>query len=99
MLRYPAYTFALGGNFIICSFFVTILLKSHFSAKAVFVINKVKRKIKIALKNYKDKYIIKKIPVVSEVVYGRKVGYKIRKINLAKEIENISATKIRKRIK
>tara|TARA_B100000029_G_C16798810_1_gene675859 strand:+ start:352 stop:513 length:162 start_codon:yes stop_codon:yes gene_type:complete len=38
--------------------------------------------------------IIKKIPVVSELIYGRKVGYKIRKINLPKSIENISATKI-----
>jgi len=57
----------------------------------------VKNIIKKTLKNYKNKYIIKKIPVVSEVVYGRKVGYKIRKIKLPKSIENISATKIRKR--
>ncbi len=65
--------------------------------KNPFKFDYVKKKIKIALKNYKNKYIIKKIPVVSEVVYGRKVGYKIRKIKLAKEIENISATKIRKK--
>ena len=58
--------------------------------------NYVRKKIKIALKNYKNKYIIIKIPVVSEVVYGRKVGYKIRKIKLSKKIEDISATKIRK---
>ena len=55
----------------------------------------VKRQINIALKNYKKKYIIIKVPVISEVVYGRKVGYKIRKINLSRKVENISATKIR----
>ncbi len=59
----------------------------------------VKKKIDNALKVYKKKYIIIKIPVVKEVVYGRKVGYKIRKIKLKKKIENISATKIRKNIK
>ena len=33
---------------------------------------------------------------MSEVVYGRKVGYKIRKIKLSQNIEKISATNIRK---
>ncbi len=55
----------------------------------------VKKKIKLALKNYENKYLIIKVPVISEVVYGRKVGYKISKIKLSKNIENISATKIR----
>ena len=54
-----------------------------------------KNKIR-SLKEHKGKFIVIKIPVVSEVVYGRKVGYKIRKVKLSKEIENISATKIRK---
>ena len=51
--------------------------------------------IKLALKNYENKFLIIKVPVISEVVYGRKVGYKISKIKLSKNIENISATKIR----
>ena len=50
------------------------------------------------LREYKHKYIIIKIPVVSEVVYGRMVGYKIRNIKLSKKIEKISATQIRKKI-
>lgn len=58
----------------------------------------VKKKIIESLKRYKGKFIIIKIPVVSSVVYGRKVGYKIRKINLPLNIEKISATKIRKKI-
>tara|TARA_Y100000992_G_C21056313_1_gene392013 strand:+ start:19 stop:387 length:369 start_codon:yes stop_codon:yes gene_type:complete len=57
----------------------------------------VKRKIIENLLDYKNKFVIIKIPVVSEVVYGRKVGYKINRINLPKKIENISATKIRKK--
>lgn len=56
----------------------------------------VKKNIIKNLKEYKNKFHIIKIPVVAEVVYGRKVGYKIRKVKLSKTIENISATKIRK---
>jgi len=58
----------------------------------------VKKKINNALRAFKGKYIILKIPVVKEVVYGRKVGYKIRRIKLDHKIESISATKIRKKI-
>jgi adenylylsulfate kinase len=36
-----------------------------------------------------------KIPDISEVCYGRKVGYKITRIKLNKKLEDISATKIR----
>ena len=60
--------------------------------------NLVKKKINEALKAYKNNFIIIKIPVVSSVVYGRNVGYKIRKISLSKNIEKISATKIRKKM-
>jgi cytidyltransferase-like protein len=56
----------------------------------------VKKNIVKSLKEYKDKFIIIKTPVVAEVVYGRKVGYKFRKVKLSKKLENISATKIRK---
>jgi len=35
------------------------------------------------------------IPDIEEVVYGRGVGWGIREIKLDKEIEKISATKIR----
>jgi len=36
------------------------------------------------------------IPDIEEVCYGRKVGWGIRKIKLDKQIEAISATKLRK---
>ena len=86
---------ALKKNKQVC---ILVMDSYKINHKNPFRFNYVKRQIEIALKNYKNKYIIKKIPVVSEVVYGRKVGYKIRKIKLAKKIENISATKIRKKL-
>ena len=58
----------------------------------------VKSLIKNSLTRYKNKFIVIKIPVVSEVVYGRKVGYKFRKVGLSRDLENISATNISKRI-
>ncbi len=36
------------------------------------------------------------IPDITEVCYGRKVGWGIRRIPLPEEIESISGTKIRK---
>ena len=42
---------------------------------------------------------ILKAPNISHIFYGRKVGYKIQRINLDKKIENISATKIRKKLR
>lgn len=77
---------------------VCILVMDSFgiNKKNPFKFNDVKKKIKKELRKFQNKYIIIKIPVVSEVVYGRKVGYKIRKINLPKNVEKISATNIRK---
>ena len=49
--------------------------------KNPYKFNFVKNKINQALKEYKDKFIIIKIPVVSSLIYGRKVGYKIKKIH------------------
>ena len=79
---------------------VAILVMDSFNinSKNPFQFHLVKKKINNELKKYKNKFVIIKIPVVSEVVYGRKVGYKIRKIKLPKKIEMISATKIRKKL-
>ena len=50
------------------------------------------------LKGYDDKYIIIKVPVVSEFIYGRKVGFKVKEI-VYESTKNISSTKIRKNSK
>ena len=55
----------------------------------------VKKMINKRLRAYKKKYIIIKIPVVKEVVYGRKVGFKVKRI-LDKKTGKISGTNIRK---
>ena len=74
-----------------------LVMDSHnINKKNPLEFSKVKKNIIKSLKEHKGKFIIIKIPVVAEVVYGRKVGYKIRKVKLSKKLENISATKIRK---
>jgi len=67
--------------------------------KNPFTFNQVKKKIENKLSKYVNKYQIIKIPVVSEFIYGRKVGYKINKYKIGKKLEKISATKIRKGLK
>lgn len=80
---------------------VAILVMDSFNInkKNPLTFRQVSKKIRNTLKEYKNKFIIIKIPVVGHVVYGRKVGYKISKIKLNKKIESISATKIRNKIK
>tara|TARA_B100000941_G_C28424738_1_gene510788 strand:- start:48 stop:413 length:366 start_codon:yes stop_codon:yes gene_type:complete len=78
---------------------ILVMNSYNINKKNPFKFNLVKKTINLELKSYKGKYIIIKIPVVSEVVYGRKVGYKIRKVTLPKKIQKISATKIRKKIR
>ena len=59
----------------------------------------VKNKIEKKLIKFRGKYQLIKIPVVSEVIFGRKVGYKIKRYKIKKNLEKISATKIRKKLK
>jgi len=64
-----------------------------------FKFRQVLKKIFIDLKEFKHRIKITLVPNISEICYGRTVGYKITKINLGKEIESISATKIRKELR
>ena len=77
---------------------ILVMDSYNINKKNPFRFSEVKRKINKKLDKYKNKYVIIKIPVVSEVIYGRKVGYKINKYNIGKKLENISATKIRKKL-
>jgi nicotinamide mononucleotide adenylyltransferase len=56
--------------------------------------------IKVELENegyiYGDKYVIITVPNITHITYGRDVGYTIEQEHLEEEIENISATDIRK---
>ena len=59
----------------------------------------IKKKISRDLIYFKKRIKISKLPNISEIVYGRKVGYKITKINLSKKIQKISGTNLRKKLR
>lgn len=56
----------------------------------------VKESIAEKLVGYEGRYQIMLVPNITNIVYGRDVGYKIEKVELGAEIESISATKVRK---
>lgn len=79
---------------------VILVMDSYkINKKNPFTFDQVKKKIEKKLKNFEGKYQIIKIPVVSEFIYGRKVGYKISRYKIGKKLEKISATKIRRVLK
>ncbi len=59
----------------------------------------VKKNIEKNLKEYEGKFEVIKVPNITNVCYGRGVGWKVEQIELSKEIEEISATKIRKKMR
>jgi len=63
-----------------------------------FTFLQVKDKIEEALSDYIGKFEVVKVPNITNICYGRGVGYKIEEIVLPKEIQKISATKIRNRL-
>jgi len=64
-----------------------------------FVFEDIKKRIEEKLKDYVDQFEVIKVPNITNIFYGRDVGYKIEEIILPKEIQEISATKIRELIK
>ena len=48
---------------------------------------------------YKNKFKVVLVPNITNICYGRGVGYKIEEIVLSEEIQKISATKIRKELR
>ncbi len=59
----------------------------------------VKKKIEDDLHYFKKRIKVSSLPNITEVVYGRKVGYKITQVNLPKKIQKISGTKLRKKLR
>lgn len=45
--------------------------------------------------NFSDKFDIMLVPNITQISYGREVGYTIKKHSFSEDIENISGTKIR----
>ena len=61
-----------------------------------FQFDEIKKRIEDKLKNYVGKFEVIKVPNITNICYGRDVGYKVEEIVLPDRIQAISATKIRK---
>ena len=64
-----------------------------------FKFSEIKKKINFELRLFKGRFKVVKAPNISNICYGRTVGYKFNKINLDKSITKISATNIRKELR
>ena len=59
----------------------------------------VKNNILEALKDYKNRIQVTLVPNITNICYGRGVGYKIEEIVLDEKTQQISATKIREQLR
>ena len=64
-----------------------------------FEFEDIKKRIEEKLRDYVGKFEVIKVANITNICYGRDVGYKIEEIVLPKQIQEISATKIRKEMK
>lgn len=64
-----------------------------------FEFEEIKKRIEEKLKDYIGKFEVLQVANITNICYGRDVGYKIEKIILPKEIQKISATEIRNKLK
>jgi nicotinamide mononucleotide adenylyltransferase len=64
-----------------------------------FVFEEIKKRIEEKLKDYIGKFEVLQVANITNICYGRDVGYKIEEIILPKEIQKISATEIRNKLK
>ena len=64
-----------------------------------FEFEEIKKRIEEKLKDYVGKFEVIKVANITNICYGRDVGYKIEEIVLPKQIQEISATKIRQEMK
>ena len=58
----------------------------------------VKQRIEESLSPHTDKFVVIQLPNITNIYYGRDVGYSIEKLELSQELQDISATKVRKTI-
>jgi len=78
---------------------VIIMIRSMPESKGnPFDLAQVTKNINEALIEYEGKYEIMVVPNITNICYGRGVGYKVEEIVLPKEIQQISATKIREKL-
>lgn len=66
--------------------------------KNPFSFQSVERSIRSAMKIYDGRFTIVPLPNITDVFYGRDVGYNVERIDLDSDTQKISATKIRQQI-
>lgn len=64
--------------------------------KNPFSFNEIRNRIETEMSDVLDKLLIILLPNITNICYGRDVGYVIEKIDLPADIEAISATEVRK---
>ena len=64
-----------------------------------FNFEEVKKKIELALKDYKDRIKISLVPNITNICYGRGVGYKIEEIILDEDSKKSQLQKIREEMR
>jgi nicotinamide mononucleotide adenylyltransferase len=64
-----------------------------------FEFKDIKKRIEEKLKDYIGQFEVIQVANITNICYGRDVGYKIEEIVLPKQIQEISATKIRQEMK
>jgi adenylylsulfate kinase len=55
----------------------------------------VRQRIERSLSAYEGRFIVVPLPNITNIFYGRDVGYKIEQIELDADLQAISATKVR----
>lgn len=55
----------------------------------------VRSRIEIAMRDYAGRYTVISVPNITNIFYGRDVGYTIERIDLDEKLQEVSATKVR----
>ena len=77
---------------------VTIMVRDCNDENNPFNFKQIKDRIEESLSEYNGKFLIMQVPNITNICYGRDVGYKIEEIILPEDIQNISATDIRNKM-
>jgi adenylylsulfate kinase len=65
-------------------------------AKNPYSFEQVRQRIEVAMSDYRGRFVVLALPNITQVFYGRDVGYGIERIDLASTLQAVSATKVRK---
>ena len=67
-------------------------------AKNPFSFEQVRARIEHGLREFEGRFVVVPLPNITNVFYGRDVGYEVARIDLGQDAEGISATRVRQRL-